>query len=310
MKRNYILYLLFIASTICMGACNNDEDIDTAHSIFTNEGQTENAFDKWLFRNYMNPYNVTFKYRMEDIESDQTKNLVPADYDKSVALAKLVKYVWMEAYDEQNGINFLRVYMPKTVHLIGSKAYEKSGAVLGTAEGGMKITLYDVNSLDVENIDIEELNDVFFKTMHHEFAHVLHQTKNYDPAFDRITENGYIGSSWYIYTDPETGKQSNRTDAQAWQAGFVTPYAMSEPREDFAENIAMYVTNSAAYWENMLAVAGEEGASRLTKKFNIVYNYMRDTWGINLDELRSIFLRRQSEIYELDLSTIELADDF
>ena len=72
----------------------------------------------------------------------------------------------------------------------------------------------------------------------------------------------------------------------------------------------MYVTNSAAYWENMLAVAGEEGASRLTKKFNIVYNYMRDTWGINLDELRSIFLRRQSEIYELDLSTIELADDF
>ena len=30
------------------------------------------------------------------------------------------------------------------------------------------------------------------------FAHILHQTKNYDPAFDRITENAYIGSDWYM----------------------------------------------------------------------------------------------------------------
>ena len=52
--------------------------------------------------------------------------------------------------------------------------------MLGTAEGGKKITLYEVNSLDFENVDIEVLNEYYFKTMHHEFAHILHQKRNYD----------------------------------------------------------------------------------------------------------------------------------
>ena len=90
MKQYILLYALFIATAICLGACNNDEDIDTANSIFPMEETTGNAFDHWLFRNYMNTYNVTFKYRMEDIESDQSKNLIPADYNKSVVLAKIV----------------------------------------------------------------------------------------------------------------------------------------------------------------------------------------------------------------------------
>ena len=281
MKQYILLYALFIATAICLGACNNDEDIDTANSIFPMEETTGNAFDHWLFRNYMNTYNVTFKYRMEDIESDQSKNLIPADYNKSVVLAKIVKHVWMEAYDELCGINFLRVYIPKTIHLIGSPAYDKSGTmVLGTAEGGMKITLYNVNSLNVENINIEQLNKFYFKTMHHE-----------------------------LYTDPETGKQSSRTDQQAWQAGFVSPYAMSEAREDFVENIAIYVTHDEYYWKSMLAAAGESGEAIINKKFNIVYNYMRDTWGIDLDDLRSVVLRRQDEIYSLDLNTIDIEDD-
>ena len=49
------------------------------------------------------------------------------------------------------------------------------------------------------------LNEYYFQTMHHEFAHILHQTKNFDPSFERITENSYVGSDWYIKTDPVTG---------------------------------------------------------------------------------------------------------
>lgn len=49
--------------------------------------------------------------------------------------------------------------------------------VLGTAEGGMKITLYNVNDINPDQIDINLLNDYYFQTMHHEFAHILHQTK-------------------------------------------------------------------------------------------------------------------------------------
>ena len=60
-----------------------------------------------------------------------------------------------------------------------------------------------------------------------------------------------------------------------------------------------------AYWDNMLKVAGTAGAAIINQKFTIVYNYMLETWGINLDDLREIVLRRQQEIPELDLSTIE-----
>lgn len=298
MKRNYHIYSLIIILTCALGSCNNDEDVDKTHSIFSTEEIDRAMFDKWLLNNYTNTYNIELKYRMEDNESDMSHVLIPADYTKSVILAKIVKHVWLEAYDEITGNpKFLCQYVPRTIHFIGSPAYEDNGTmVLGTAEGGMKITLYSVNDINPEYIDMDVLNEYYFETMHHEFAHILHQTKNYDPAFDRITENAYIGGDWYM----------NNTQ-EAWNQGFVTPYAMSESREDFVENIAMYVTNTAAYWNNMLDKAGAQGRALIQQKFDIVYNYMEQTWGINLDDLRETVLRRQNEIAEgkIDLSVTE-----
>lgn len=299
--KKQIIYTLLCMISFSLVACNNDDDIDTSHSIFTDTPTIEeNAFDLWLLKNYTYPYNIDFKYRMQDIESDQKYKLVPAEYDKSVMLSKIIKHVWMEAYTELAGPNFVRSYVPKTFHLIGSPAYDSSGTmVLGTAEGGKKITLYNVNDLDPNEIDIDMLNKYYFETMHHEFAHILHQKRNYDPSFDRICEGKYIGTDWYQETDRDGG------NTKAWKKGFVTAYSMSEAREDFVENIAMYVTHSEAYWNNMLAKAGEEGASIINEKFTIVYTYMLEIWGINLDDLRDIVLRRQQEIPELNLSTIE-----
>lgn len=303
--RKYYIYILMAVLPLVGVSCNNDDAIDTQHSIFSTDPVDYNGFDEWLLANYTYPYNIEFKYRMQDIESDHKYNLIPADYDKSVALAKIIKHVWMDAYTELAGATFLRSYVPKTFHLIGSPAYDSSGTkVLGTAEGGKKITLYEVNSLDFETIDIETLNEYYFKTMHHEFAHILHQKRNYDPSFDRISEGKYVGSDWYYYM-AEDGRPHARKDEDAWPDGFVTGYAMSEAREDFVENIAMYVTHDQAYWDNMLEVAGEEGAAIINQKFTIVYNYMLETWGIDLNDLREIVLRRQQEIQELDLSTIE-----
>ena len=302
--KKYYIYILLAVLPIVWISCNNDEDIDTNHSIFSTDPAEYNAFDEWLLFNYTYPFNIDFKYRMQDVESDHKYNLVPAEFSKSVALAKIIKHVWMEAYTELAGPTFLRSYVPKTFHLIGSPAYDSSGTkVLGTAEGGKKITLYEVNSLDFDNISIETLNDYYFHTMHHEFAHILHQKRNYDPSFDRITEGKYVGTDWYLYTT-EDGTYLRR-DEDAWPDGFVTAYAMSEAREDFVENISMYVTNDQAYWDNMLKVAGTSGAAIINQKFTIVYNYMLETWGIDLNKLREIVLRRQQEIQDLDLSSIE-----
>ena len=295
--KKQIIYSLLALTTVCLGACNNNDEIDTANSIFSTEPLERNAFDYWLLDNYTYPYNIDFMYRMKDIESDHKYNLVPADYDKAVALSKIIKHVWMDAYVELAGMDFLRVYVPKTFHLIGSPAYESSGnMVLGTAEGGKKITLYNVNDLNIKKINIEKLNEYYFETMHHEFAHILHQKRNFDPSFNRISEGKYVGADWYYYMTAQGAMP--RTDDVAWPDGFVTAYAMSQSNEDFVENIAMYVTHTQAYWDNMMTAAGESGAAIINKKFTIVYNYMRDTWGIDLNELRKIVLRRQQEITE------------
>lgn len=310
MKRYIVYSLLALIISLSSASCNQDTGIDYGNSIFTGDTETEqSAFDQWVTSNYTNPYNVLLKYRMEDKESDMTHVLVPATYEKSVVLAKIIKHVWLEAYDEATeNPNFLRHYVPKILHFVGSPAYEDNGTmVVGTAEGGMKITLYNVNDIDTENIDIDMLNEYYFQTMHHEFAHILHQTKNFDPSYERITENAYVGSDWYLKTDPITGATSSRSNKDAWKEGFVTAYAMSEPREDFVENIAMYVVNTETYWNNMLANAGVTGRDLIERKFDIVYDYMLQTWGIDLDQLRMIVLRRQNEIAngELDLSVIK-----
>ena len=146
----------------------------------------QNDFDKWLVSNYVEAYNIDFKYRMEMNESQMSYWLVPAEYNKSIVMAKLVRHLCLEAYDEITGSrDFIKEHFPKMIHLIGSAAYKNNGTmILGEAEGGLKITLYMINNL---MLDPDYLNYYYFKTMHHEFAHILHQKKPYSTDFNLIS---------------------------------------------------------------------------------------------------------------------------
>ena len=236
-----IKYFILSVAALMLAACS--EDALDSTSIFDKGSQIpKTEFDTWLQKNYVEPYNIDFKYRFEYKESDVSKNLAPADYDKSIALAKLTKYLWLESYEELMGRDFIRTYAPKVLNLIGSVAYDSNGGVvLGTAEGGMKIVLYNVNSIDPDNIDMEFLNYWFFNTMHHEFAHILHQTKNYPTDFNEISKADYQSSSWV-----------NLSDGEALAMGFVNNYASSETQEDFVQTIAFYITMSDEDWADLL----------------------------------------------------------
>ncbi len=287
MKKFLIYLCMFLLPGAWVSCSNDDNEVDKNNSIFEDTGEDAemNEFDQWLLENYVYPYNIEVKYRLDDNETDVDYDLVPAEYDKAFALARIVKYVWMEAYDEIWGIETTRTYVPKVIQMIGNVAYTESGMILGQAEQGMKVMLYMVNGLDVNNLDMDMMNEFYFKTMHHEFTHILNQTKAYDPAYDRITEADYIGSDWYQMQDEE-----------ARQKGFISAYAMDRGSEDFAEMVSIYVTNTADTWEAFMQQAGETGRPILEQKFEIVYNYMRDSWGVDLDELREVVQRRQNEI--------------
>jgi substrate import-associated zinc metallohydrolase lipoprotein len=267
-------------------------DLDS-QSVFDTTPPQRNEFDTWLLKNYVYPYNIDFKYRMEDKETDHQYNLTPAEYDKSVAMAKLVKFLWIDSYVElMGGKEFICTYGPKMIHLVGSPAYEEGQIVLGTAEGGLKVTLYNVNAMDLQNMNVEFLNFWYFKTMHHEFSHILHQTVEFPKEFYEVSTGKYFGAGWV-----------NISDAEALQTGFITPYGGSEVHEDFAEMVAMYITHDAAWWAAQLQAAGE-GAAYISQKEDIIKTYMIETWHINLDTLRDIVQRRSSEIGLLDLANL------
>lgn len=289
------IYILMIGIALSFNSCRDDDP--SSQSIFDTTPPARNAFDNWLLENYTYPYNIDFKYKLEDIESDYKYDLVPADEEKSKKLAKLIKYAWMDAYvealkeTEQDGFLFLKRYVPKTMHLIGSPGYNQEGTqVLGTAEGGMKVTLYAVNKL---TIDPDWLNSMYFHTMHHEFAHILHQTKNYSIEYKKITEGKYVADNWYQIS-PQ----------QALQSGFISNYSMSYPDEDFVEIFSRYLTYSPEEWQSLLGVAGDTGRPLINQKFAIVKKYLEDSWNIDIEILRSVVQRRVNSLDEVDLDNL------
>lgn len=290
MKKNiYAILLAFVASFALM-SCSDDDP--SSESIFPTTSPKRDAFDKWLLENYTFPYNVEMKYKMEDIESDMKYHLVPADSAKTAKLSIIMKYLWFDAYNEVVGPDFIKENMPRTIHFIGSPAYNSEGTmVLGTAEGGLKITLYMVNSLDDKTLkDYDTMNTYYFHTLHHEFTHILNQKIPYDQSFKLITESGYVSGDWYTISDKT-----------AHQAGFITPYAMVEPLEDFAEMLSNYVTMSQSEWNAILADAGTTGAASISAKLDIVRHYMQDSWNVDIDQLRAAVLRRASTLSAVDL---------
>lgn len=280
-----------MTAALLFGACT-EEKLDDK-SIFEDEEMSTDAFDMWLYLNYVSPYNIQFNHKYVDRESDNQYNLIPAERSKAIAMAKLIRHLWIDAYDELLGPEFMKTYCPRMIQLIGSKAYNSQGSVVvGTAEGGMKITLYNVNAINVANPSISFLNQWFFSTMHHEFAHILHQTKNYTTDFNLISAD-YQGPSWV-----------NLEDSDANEMGFVTAYASSSTDEDFVELIAKYVTNPKGYWEGLLNRVGAEGRIKLEKKMEIVKDYLKQSWGIDLDGLRDIVQRRSAELSKLNLTDL------
>jgi substrate import-associated zinc metallohydrolase lipoprotein len=331
MKHTYIF--LFGLLALLASACSND-DLDK-ESIFTETTQTESTpLDQWVKTNFTDPYNIRFLYRYNDKETNNYYNVIPADYDKSVALAILLKHVWIDTYTELVGQDFMKTYCPRIYQLIGSAEYNSStgSIVLGTAEGGVKVTLFRVNDIDVDHPVIDsdspypnteavpiDLNYWFFHTMHHEFCHILTQKKDYSTDFRTISTANYQRASWINVKDKDAGVK-----------GFVTGYASMEYNEDFAETYATYITHTEDAWnqllENSIQVKLDEnedtiftydkngnkypvydysGYEAIIKKLNIVKDYFQKQWGIDIDKLRTIVLRRSQEVKDLDLHTLK-----
>ena len=251
------IFKLFCACLLCcvanatFTACSEDDlgasiydttDYPLDRSVYTF------PLDTFVKKNFLEPYNLKFIYKMEDVGSDMQKNLVPATYEKSIDLAVLVKYLWLDVYAKLAGEKdvFLKKYSPRIIHVIGSPGYLSDGSrELGVAEGGIKVTLMEVNKLNVDQIEgAYGLNQLYFHTMHHEFGHILDQTTLRPTAFNTISSGLYDAMGW-----------ASKSDTIQAALGFVTPYGSSQAGEDWVETLSCYVTYNADRWEQLLNTA-------------------------------------------------------
>ena len=295
MKR-YILSIAIVAAALTAASCVKDEM--SPNSVIKVSQTQKNDFDRWLEANFLLPYNIDFKYRYEMNESDMNYFTIPADYEYSVVMAHLVKYLCVETYDEVAGISFTRSYFPKMFFLTGEWEYQNNGTIiLGTAEGGKKIFLAGVNLLPQHMDSAEELNHYYIKTIHHEFTHILNQTIDYPVDFAMVTGADYVADSW----------SDSPYDKTFLKRGFITAYSQHSDTEDFAEMMSEYITHDQAWWDEQIAKAGAKG-NLIEAKLDYVRNYMMDSFNIDLDQLRATVLRRQDDVFsgQVDLHSIEI----
>ena len=240
----FIALLMGGLALLPLASCSED---DLGESIFPDSEQTLDPnsltyqFDKWLEDNYRKPYNIQFLYKMQDISTNMYYNLVPADYTKAQDLALLLKYLWFDAYAKVAGEDFLKENAPRMIHIIGSPSMNPNSGyeTFGLSEGGVKVSLFKVNNMNIN--DFKTMNIYYFATMHRVYAHILHQKITYPKEFNEITNTSYDLINW------------NSLDSCVVNSkGFVTKFACSETREDFAEVIAQYITMSDEDWAKTL----------------------------------------------------------
>ncbi|MBQ9169523.1 MAG: hypothetical protein IJ148_01685 [Bacteroidaceae bacterium] len=245
------IYTLSLAALVlCVYSCRSNDDF--TESIFDTEipdfdkNSTTGPFDEWLYHNFVEPYNTEIQYKFNMPASKLEYLLSPAEYKKSQLLAHFIKYLFYDVYTKYAGDEFMKKYGPRIFHFIGSSAYSPTTGTeeLGYASAGVKITLLKVNETKLWSPtdqytpkDMDDLNEHQFHTMHHEFSHILHQTKSYPVSFGQVTPGDYDGRDW-----------QKRDSVLSHTLGFVTQYGSSATYEDFVETLSCAITNTDCRW--------------------------------------------------------------
>lgn len=261
--KNIKILLLTPLALLLLAACGNDDDF--TETIFdddvdvVDENATTYPFDLWIYNNFTVPYNVEILYNFNLSSSDLDFQLTPPEYKRSQMLAHFILYLFYNVYEKYGGDDFMKEYGPRIFHFIGSSGYSPTTGteVLGTASGGVKITLYKINEMKeytdgvvYTGSDIYQLNEDYFHTMHHEFSHILHQTKSYPVTFGQVTSGTYDPLNW-----------QDRDSTTTHRLGYVTHYASSATYEDFVETLSCVITDTDTRWMTRIIDACLEGVS-------------------------------------------------
>lgn len=305
--------LLYITVLACgLVACNNDDELSPVSVIRDSVG-TKTDFDEWIDHNFRIPFNMSFYYHFEDVESSLNADLVPASEHQAKLVAKMVRFLWLDPYTEVTSPDFMREHAPRVIHVVGSASWNDNGTyTLGTAEGGQKVTLYcgnwmtdfievlynngvdDSDGFTVNVKNVQGIVDQYLGTIHHEFSHIIDQKRNRPKEFDLISKDDY-SAQW-----------NTLNSKQAALLGFTRNYGSKAPGEDFAEIYSALLCWDEAKWNAKFAEAEEEGTAKIKKKIEFIKQYTIEKWGYSIDDLRASLARRFEDCNSLDWDNFDI----
>ena len=270
MKKIYIAAVLALS----LAACNNKENL-SSESVLKPRTTAKTPLDTYIYNNFQQPYNIMVTYNYIDADFEMGKYFYPPTEAKVQPMLEIVKKVWIDSYTQVAGQNFIKSVAPRQISLIGGYNVNPSGTItLGFADSGMKITLFNVDQLDVTQ---HEATRQYFHTIQHEYCHIINQRKPYSEEYGKITPSGYT-SNWY-----------NVKLVDANNAGFITPYSMLNDIEDFAEMTSGMLSMSKTAWDAKVnAISDEKGRAFIRKKEAFVVEYFKSEWNIDIYQLQEV----------------------
>lgn len=276
-KYSFLSYItLFAVIFILFSGCRKEEDLsERVNKIDFNNGiyTIDNDIDQWLFDSLTVPYNIRVKYKWDRSELDLDKTITPVEESRVIPLAQQILKYFIEPYKKVAGSYFIKRYPPKQYLFIGSAKYNSNGTqTTGTADAGRKIILYRINGIDWG--DWNTIQRVL-KTIQHEFAHILDQNRPVPVEYGQISKADYVEDLWH-----------DNSEQDALNQGFITPYASSVSKDDFAEMVAILLNYGQEYFDLKVSTASSEGQEILRKKEKMVKDYYSLSWNLDFDSLQ------------------------
>lgn len=265
--------IMIVVGVLTFIACSHEDQPTESFLNFTPAVKTD--LDNWIDHNYVDPYNISVQYKWNQNVIENNRFVFPPTIDKVQPALDIVKKIWIDSYTTVGGKDFVKIIAPRDLVLVGGVNVNPDNVsnTLGLAEGGKRITLFEVDYINKKSrVSVTR----FIQTIQHEYVHILNQTKMFDEqAWSKITPVGYTSSPF------------DRTDDQAQELGFISAYAASNYREDFAETAAIILLRSKEEYAALLAgIADATAKSAIQKKESLVVQYYRDAFNIDFYALR------------------------
>lgn len=274
-------------------SCKKEDALGSVDNIPGLGGDTwvPGAIDKWIYDSLTVPYNIGAKYKWDQSELPFDKTLVPPKEEKVVPVLSAIKKAWINVYVEEAGIPFFKKISPKFFDLVGSPAFERGAILLGTAEGGRKVILYNLNNFRIKGMTgyVPSDTDVviqMFHVIHHEYSHILDQNIKVPVEFSQSSASSYT-SDWL-----------NVTEQEALNEGFISQYSISGKEDDWAEMVSLMLVEGKPWFDNRVNSITYTGTTpngttaaiaqaRLRQKEAVVVSYFKQAWNIDFYSLQA-----------------------